>query len=218
VTQLANPELFKDGVNLTLGGGGAKGFVHLGVVEELAEIGIPIKAIVGTSIGAVIGALFAYFSTSLFRNDERPQLAASRAVTDLFLRENFWQYRDVSLLSGFTKGLLKGDKISKWLADKLYDEEQSRSIRFDELQFPLTITATDAHTGECLVINAERERARCLCIERSAQACQFSGPLERLSLKLAGRPTGAGTVEQQGIADLILQIVSTQDVLLSRHL
>src|SRR2546421_10213939 len=98
--QLVNPHHFKNGVNLALGGGGAKGFVHLGVVEELAELGIPIKAIVGTSIGAIIGALFAHFSTSLFRGEKNPQLAAARAVTDLFLRENFWKYRDASMFSG----------------------------------------------------------------------------------------------------------------------
>jgi predicted acylesterase/phospholipase RssA/CRP-like cAMP-binding protein len=44
---------------LTLGGGGAKGFAHLGVVRAMAEVGIPIDGIVGSSIGAALGALVA---------------------------------------------------------------------------------------------------------------------------------------------------------------
>jgi predicted acylesterase/phospholipase RssA/CRP-like cAMP-binding protein len=52
---------FLDGgaVGVVLGGGGARGFAHLGVLRALAEAGIPIDRIGGTSMGAVIGALYA---------------------------------------------------------------------------------------------------------------------------------------------------------------
>jgi NTE family protein len=159
VTQIVNQTRFEDGVNLALGGGGAKGFVHLGVVEGLAELEIPIKAIVGTSIGAIIGALFAQLSTSEYRREKNPQLAAARAVTAHFLTTDFWRYSDVSLFSAFTKGVLKGDKFSEWLADALQDEEALSPLRFDDLKFPLTITATDSHTGECLILNAQGDPA-----------------------------------------------------------
>jgi NTE family protein len=46
-------------VVLALGGGGARGFSHLGVMKKLADSGVPIDSIVGTSIGAVVGAVFA---------------------------------------------------------------------------------------------------------------------------------------------------------------
>lgn len=47
-----------EGVVLALGGGGARGLAHIGVLEVLAEEGIPVRGIVGTSIGAEIGAFY----------------------------------------------------------------------------------------------------------------------------------------------------------------
>ncbi len=43
---------------LALGGGAAKGLAHIGVLKELRKSGIPIDLVVGTSMGALIGALF----------------------------------------------------------------------------------------------------------------------------------------------------------------
>ncbi len=43
---------------LALGGGGARGFAHLGVLEVLDGAGIPVRAVVGTSMGAVVGAMY----------------------------------------------------------------------------------------------------------------------------------------------------------------
>lgn len=47
------------GVALALGGGGVKGYAHLGVLQALQEAGIPVVAVAGTSIGAWVGALYA---------------------------------------------------------------------------------------------------------------------------------------------------------------
>src|SRR5689334_8140536 len=51
---------FLDGkaVGLVLGGGGARGFAHIGVIRALEEAGVPIDRVGGTSMGAVIGALY----------------------------------------------------------------------------------------------------------------------------------------------------------------
>ena len=46
-------------VGLVLGGGGARGAAHIGVLKELERLQIPIDAIVGTSMGAVVGGLYA---------------------------------------------------------------------------------------------------------------------------------------------------------------
>src|SRR5690554_2672479 len=59
-------------VGVVLSGGGAKGFAHIGVLKVLEEAGIPIDYIAGTSMGAIIGALYASGYTanqldSLFR-------------------------------------------------------------------------------------------------------------------------------------------------------
>ena len=47
------------GVGLVLGGGGARGFAHLGVLRALEEAGVPVDSVGGTSIGAIVGALAA---------------------------------------------------------------------------------------------------------------------------------------------------------------
>ena len=45
-------------LGLALGGGGAKGFAHLGILEALTEAGIEFDVVAGTSIGALIGAVY----------------------------------------------------------------------------------------------------------------------------------------------------------------
>ena len=46
-------------IGLALGGGGARGLVHIGVLKALKKQGIPIHMVAGSSIGAVIGAMYA---------------------------------------------------------------------------------------------------------------------------------------------------------------
>jgi predicted acylesterase/phospholipase RssA len=80
-----------EGIGLVLGGGGARGFAHLGVLRALAEAGVPIDWVGGTSIGAIIAALVAQGSSA-------DQVLAS-------CRQHFRSLRDptlplVALLSG----------------------------------------------------------------------------------------------------------------------
>lgn len=179
-------ERFSNGVNLALGGGGAKGFVHLGVLEELANRGIEIKSIVGTSIGAIIGALFAHYSTSLFRTHERPQLAAATEITRLFLRENFRRYADWNKTSALRRGVFGGKLISDWLQEKLYDDVLG-PIRFADLEFPLTVTTTDAHTGECLVLNRSSESS--MFVHRAVRASMsIQWVFKEIDIEVTGRP------------------------------
>ncbi|MCL4235646.1 MAG: patatin-like phospholipase family protein, partial [Deltaproteobacteria bacterium] len=46
-------------IGLALGGGAARGLAHLGVVETLCSAGIPVHVVAGTSMGALVGAMFA---------------------------------------------------------------------------------------------------------------------------------------------------------------
>jgi len=64
-------------VTLVLGGGGARGFAHIGVIRAIREAGIPIDAVGGTSIGAIIGALVA-----LRWDDEHILQSCKRAFID----------------------------------------------------------------------------------------------------------------------------------------
>ncbi|MDR2683423.1 MAG: patatin-like phospholipase family protein, partial [Dysgonamonadaceae bacterium] len=71
---------FSQNVGLVLSGGGAKGAVHIGIIKALEENDIPIDYIAGTSIGAIVGSLYAMG----YSPDE---------MLELFMSENFhyWQ-------------------------------------------------------------------------------------------------------------------------------
>ncbi|MBM3136923.1 MAG: patatin, partial [Chloroflexi bacterium] len=47
-------------ISLALGGGGTKGFAHIGVIRQLEKEGFEIRAIAGTSAGGIVGALYSY--------------------------------------------------------------------------------------------------------------------------------------------------------------
>ena len=64
-------------VGLVLSGGGAKGIAHIGVIKALEENNIPIDYVAGTSMGAIIGGLYAAGYTT----DEMMQLLTSRDIS-----------------------------------------------------------------------------------------------------------------------------------------
>jgi len=51
--------MFKKKIGLVLGGGGARGFFHMGVIKGLQELGVKVDEVVGTSIGAIVGVIYA---------------------------------------------------------------------------------------------------------------------------------------------------------------
>ena len=75
-------------VGLVLGGGGAKGATEVGVLKVIAEVGVPIDYIAGTSIGSIVGGLYSVgYSVeqldSLFRNEDWVDLFATGSVLEL---------------------------------------------------------------------------------------------------------------------------------------
>ncbi|HOJ77762.1 MAG TPA: patatin-like phospholipase family protein [Bacillota bacterium] len=111
---------------LVLGGGGARGFAHIGVLQVLMETGIKISGIVGTSMGALIGSTFAS-GTDLYYLEK---------VIDAMSWENLVDLR----LPSF--GLIDGNKI-KCLIDLL-----TKGKNFNELDTKLWVVATNLLTGE----------------------------------------------------------------------
>jgi NTE family protein len=114
---------------LALGGGGARGFAHIGVLQVLQEAGIKIAGIVGTSMGALIGSTFAS-GTDLY------YLAR---VVEAMGWEDLIDFR----LSGL--GLVDGNKV-KALIDLL-----TKGKRFEELSLEFWAVATDLMSGEAVV-------------------------------------------------------------------
>jgi NTE family protein len=114
----------RDGVALVLSGGGARGFAHIGVLQVLEQRGIRVDAIAGTSMGAILGALY----------------AAGYGADEIFDLADGLSWRDVIDLS-LQAGLLKGDKLKTFLSAHL-------PATFRELRMPLAVTTTDVETGE----------------------------------------------------------------------
>lgn len=110
-------------VGIALSGGGCKGVAHIGVLKVLENHNIPIDFISGTSMGAVIGALYCSGYTS-------------KRLEELFTEEK----KDWKKLFDYTfpkHGLIKGNKIEKLL------EEELEGVNFKDLEIPLYITAFD---------------------------------------------------------------------------
>jgi NTE family protein len=111
-------------VGLILSGGGARGFAHIGVLRVLEHTNINIDVIAGTSMGAILGALYAngYTSEEIYK--------LSQAVS----------WRDVLDFS-MQSGLIKGEKMHQLLATHLPAD-------FKDLKKPFAVATTDIESGE----------------------------------------------------------------------
>src|SRR6266513_191499 len=126
------------------GGGGAKSLAHAGAWKALLEAGYQPSHIVGTSMGAVIGAAFADGSTY----ERLVEIALSLQKKD-FAALDAW-----SLAKGvFAGNILKPEPLKRTIARLV------PATRFAELQIPLTITATDLDSGELVLFGALGEDA-----------------------------------------------------------
>ena len=117
-------------VGVALGGGGALGLAHLGVLEVLDELGVEIDYVLGTSMGAIIGAAYVCVGTSGIRRWLR-QLG-DRPVDWLPLVDP----------GVFTSGVLSGRRVMRTMA------EIFRHERFDQLCTPFATVALDIDASE----------------------------------------------------------------------
>jgi len=119
-------------VGLALGSGSARGLAHIGVLRAIEEAGIEVDCIAGTSIGAVIGAI--YSADKL------------EGLTERFLQFD-WK-RIVSLLDPVfpRSGLIDGQKIADFVRAHV------PAARIEELPIPFRTVATDIMTGEQVVL------------------------------------------------------------------
>lgn len=162
-------------VCLVLSGGGARGAAHVGVLETLEKLHIPVDCITGTSIGAAIGGLYAAGMTSedLERVLNRPDVQATMADSPLRDKLTFQQKQDqfkyllqfeVGYEDGhffFPQGLASGNdpgRILNALSLALRPDQD-----FDKLPIPFRAVTTDVETGDMVVLDhgdlAEATRA-----------------------------------------------------------
>jgi len=119
---------------LALGGGGAKGIAHIGVLKYLEEAGIKIDYLAGTSMGALVGALYAAGNTI----DELVRLTKDFSLKD--------QLKLVDV--GLPQGLFKGNKIVRFMEKYIPVE-----LTFADLEMPFAVTAVDLMSGKVRVIS-----------------------------------------------------------------
>ena len=118
-------------LGLALGSGAARGFAHLGVLQALEEKGIRIDYISGCSIGALIGALYCSGMSVL-------------EIIDLAVGIEPWEWIDISVPK---KGLVQGRKL------ELLVKKLTGGKKFEELEKPLAVVATDLGTGDRVVLD-----------------------------------------------------------------
>lgn len=150
-------------VGLSLSGGGAKGFAHLGVLKVLEEVGMPVDYISGTSMGALVGGLYSMGYSSEYIEELASSLNWDELFSDRQRRRHIpmeeKEWNELYLLTlplvdggvGLPSGVVAGQRI-ELLLNRLawpYPGHQS----FLEFPIPFTSVATNIETGEAVIMD-----------------------------------------------------------------
>jgi NTE family protein len=116
-------------IGLALGGGGAKGFAHIGVIKMLEASGIHADVVAGTSAGSVVGALYA------------------SGMDPFQLQEQAFALDETSIRDAgfFSNGLVKGQKLQDYINQLVGNRAM------DKMRIPFAAVATQLETGERVV-------------------------------------------------------------------
>lgn len=126
------------------GGGAIRGAAHVGVLRALERLGIELSTIAGSSVGALVAALYAVGYTP-------------NELADVFLSVNFELFRDISLGFNNKFALSKGEVFLEWLRDLIerkyygdaYLKGQCRPVSFKDLDKNLIIISTNMKDFTC---------------------------------------------------------------------
>lgn len=172
-------------VGAALGGGGARGAAHIGVLETFESNGITVDAIAGTSAGAVIGAMYAatldagwvrerylsYLKSETFRSLGTHHILRESNGKDSFLHQvgRFVKDRIVISLAAHRHGIIDRQKLVNAIRYLLPVSS------FDDLKIPLYVTSTDLNSGsEVIMQSGDLVEA----VVRSSSIPGFVKPLE----------------------------------------
>jgi NTE family protein len=151
-------------IALALSGGGARGLAHIGVLRALERAGVPIDAVAGTSMGSLVGGLFA----AGYSASELEEIALGIDWAALFIdvpargaMEPFDQVKgNPTLLSlpmrrgriGLPSGVIAGQHVSALFTRLAWPVHSVRDFR--KLPIPFSAVATDIATGEAVVLDS----------------------------------------------------------------
>jgi NTE family protein len=151
-------------IGLALGGGGARGFAHIGVLKVLHEASTPIDLLVGTSIGALIGAAyvggtdpfelekkaFDFLESPEFQSSAIQAIEKAYCVEETGLKQKIQKYiknRYHIVQALFRPGLLSSEEFRPIIEFFIPD------IQIEETRIPYRAVATDLGSGERIVLS-----------------------------------------------------------------
>lgn len=152
-------------IGLVLSGGGARGAAHVGVLQVLEEMRVPVDFVVGTSMGSIIGGLYSIG----YSPDEMKTIISeadwARILSDEPLRENLWFRRrqdqrrfQIDVEFGWSDGsptlppgLIQGLNVEAFLQQLTLSVDTS--VDFDQLQIPFRCVAADLSDGSAVVLD-----------------------------------------------------------------
>ena len=140
-------------LGLALGGGGARGLAHVGVLQVLDEAGIKVHAIAGTSVGSLVGAA----------------LAANRSVLEITSVSRRINWFHLARPAWPKRGFINFEPMERFVINWLGD------ITFADLKMPFVCVGTDVLTGAVTVFNEGRIAPR---IRASSSVPPFVQPVE----------------------------------------
>src|SRR5438046_2700037 len=116
-------------IGLALSGGAARGMAHVGVLRALAENGIGIDYVAGTSAGSLVGGA----------------LAAGMPLDEIEDLGRKLRWRDIGRVTMSRLGIQSNDRLEQYLRARL------PILRFEELPIPFAAVATELKTGAAVV-------------------------------------------------------------------
>ena len=118
-------------IGLALGGGAARGFAHVGVIQVLEEAGLRPQFVTGTSAGSLVAAIYASGKTTA-QLQQVAETMDEAAIAD-------W------ILPLFNRGMLRGEALAR------YVNTQVGGALIENFPIPLGIVATDLHSGQAIL-------------------------------------------------------------------
>ena len=150
ILHMTNEQALPPKIGLALGGGGAKGYAHIPMLEVFDDLGIRPHHISGTSIGSVMGAMYASGITGggIRQVIKDHFFSKGEAIKEIFNKKNIFKPLEFFDLEWKRGGILRGDKIIHFLYD------QMGCSTFEDLNIPLSMATTDYWSGKQMVLDS----------------------------------------------------------------
>ncbi len=154
----------KESIGLTLSGGGAKGFAHIGVLHIIDSLGLKVDYISGTSMGSIVGALYA----SGYSANEIEEFAlsvdwarvfnAKPELENIHIRNRYQNgkslfevpFENFKIVIG--TGAIEGQQLWSLLEQLFFHVRET--VEFEDLPIPFACVATNIETGEPIILSS----------------------------------------------------------------